>query len=124
MQLGAKGVINRSEFSCWGAMPQVGTPEYDRWLKEARKFGKAIWEITGKRDVDLVFEHPGEATFPVSCLVVKRGGMVVFLRRHLRLQHHLRCAVCLDAAKAYSGIAFRPSEAGLRRQSVRARPPH
>ena len=24
------------------------------------------------------FEHPGEATFPVSCLVVKRGGMVVF----------------------------------------------
>ena len=30
------------------------------------------------RDVDIVFEHPGEATFPVSCLVVKRGGMVVF----------------------------------------------
>ena len=22
--------------------------------------------------------HPGESTFPVSCLVVKRGGMVVF----------------------------------------------
>jgi crotonyl-CoA carboxylase/reductase len=41
-------------------------------------FGKAIWDITGKRDVDIVFEHPGEQTFPVSCLVVKRGGMVVF----------------------------------------------
>jgi len=25
-----------------------------------------------------VFEHPGEQTFPVSCFVVKRGGMVVF----------------------------------------------
>jgi crotonyl-CoA carboxylase/reductase len=25
-----------------------------------------------------VFEHPGEQTFPVSCMVVKRGGMVVF----------------------------------------------
>ena len=25
-----------------------------------------------------MFEHPGEATFPVSALVVKRGGMVVF----------------------------------------------
>ena len=25
-----------------------------------------------------MFEHPGEQTFPVSCLVVKRGGMVVF----------------------------------------------
>ena len=76
--LGAKGVINRSEFKCWGAMPKVGTPEYDIWVKEARRFGKAIWDITGKRDVDIVFEHPGEATFPVSCLVVKRGGMVVF----------------------------------------------
>ncbi len=53
--------------------------EYDAWTKEARKFGKAIWDITGKgNDVDMVFEHPGEATFPVSCLVVKRGGMVVF----------------------------------------------
>jgi crotonyl-CoA carboxylase/reductase len=78
MDLGAKGVVNRSDFKCWGQMPKVGTPEYDAWVKEARRFGKAIWEITGKRDVDIVFEHPGEATFPVSCLVVKRGGMVVF----------------------------------------------
>ena len=52
--------------------------EYDAWVKEARRFGKAIWDITGKQDIDIVFEHPGEATFPVSCLVVKRGGMVVF----------------------------------------------
>lgn len=79
MNLGAKGVINRKDFNCWGQMPQVGTPEYDVWTKEARKFGKAIWDITGKgNDVDFVFEHPGESTFPVSCLVVKRGGMVVF----------------------------------------------
>ena len=28
--------------------------------------------------IDMVFEHPGESTFPVSCFVVKRGGMVVF----------------------------------------------
>jgi crotonyl-CoA carboxylase/reductase len=76
--LGAKGAINRKEFKCWGQMPTVNTPEYNVWTKEARQFGKAIWEITGKRDVDIVFEHPGEATFPVSCLVVKRGGMVVF----------------------------------------------
>src|SRR5678809_1411329 len=34
--------------------------------------------INRKRDVDIVFGHPGEETFPVSCLVVKRGGMVVF----------------------------------------------
>ena len=61
-----------------GRDAEGGTPEYDAWVKEARRFGKAIWDITGKRDVDIVFEHPGEATFPVSCLVVKRGGIVVF----------------------------------------------
>ena len=78
MQLGARGVINRKKFNCWGELPKVGTPEYDAWFKEARKFGAAIWEITGKgNNVDFVFEHPGAATFPVSVLVVKRGGMVV-----------------------------------------------
>jgi crotonyl-CoA carboxylase/reductase len=78
LNLGAKGVINRKDFKCWGQMPAVNSPEFGEWTKEARRFGKAIWEITGKRDVDIVFEHPGEQTFPVSCLVVKRGGMVVF----------------------------------------------
>ncbi|UWR25609.1 crotonyl-CoA carboxylase/reductase [Sulfitobacter sp. S223] len=78
MDLGAKGVLNRKDFNCWGQMPTVNTPEYNDWLKEARKFGKAIWEITGKGvSVDMVFEHPGESTFPVSTLVVKKGGMVV-----------------------------------------------
>jgi len=78
LSLGAKGVINRKDFKCWGQLPKVNTPEYVEWTKNARAFGKAIWDITGKKDVDIVFEHPGEATFPVSCLVVKRGGMVVF----------------------------------------------
>ncbi|MEM8536307.1 MAG: crotonyl-CoA carboxylase/reductase [Pseudomonadota bacterium] len=78
MSLGAKGVINRNDFNCWGQLPTVNTPEYNTWLKEARKFGKAIWDITGKGvNVDMVFEHPGEATFPVSSLVCKKGGMVV-----------------------------------------------
>jgi crotonyl-CoA carboxylase/reductase len=87
MSLGAKGVINRNNFKCWGQMPAVGTPEYDVWLKETRNFGKAIWEITGKGvNVDCVFEHPGEATFPVSCFVVKRGGMVVFCAARLALR--------------------------------------
>ena len=78
MDLGAKGVINRKDFKCWGQLPTVNTPEYAEWFKEARKFGKAIWDITGKGvNVDMVFEHPGEATFPVSTFVVKKGGMVV-----------------------------------------------
>ncbi|GIT91268.1 crotonyl-CoA reductase [Jannaschia pagri] len=78
MGLGAKGVLNRNDFKCWGQLPTVNTPEYADWFKEARKFGKAIWDITGKgNNVDMVFEHPGEATFPVSTFVVKKGGMVV-----------------------------------------------
>ena len=78
MSLGAKGVINRKDFNCWGQLPEVNTPEYNDWFGEVRKFGKAIWDITGKGvNVDMVFEHPGEATFPVSTFVVKKGGMVV-----------------------------------------------
>ena len=79
LELGAKGVINRKDFNCWGRLPEVNGEGFGDYMKETRKFGKAIWDITGKgNDVDFVFEHPGEATFPVSCNVVKRGGMVVF----------------------------------------------
>jgi crotonyl-CoA carboxylase/reductase len=78
LQLGAKGAINRKNFNCWGQLPTVNTDEYNNWFKEVRKFGAAIWEHTGKgNNVDFVFEHPGESTFPVSVFVVKRGGMVV-----------------------------------------------
>jgi crotonyl-CoA carboxylase/reductase len=80
LQLGAKGVINRKNFDCWGQCPDIDDPAgYAEYMKKCRAFGKAIWDITGKgNDVDFVFEHPGEQTFPVSCFVVKRGGMVVF----------------------------------------------
>ena len=79
MSLGAKGAINRKEFDCWGEMPDpMDKDAYGKWLAGARKFGKAIWDITGKgNDVDIVFEHPGASTFPVSALVCKRAGMVV-----------------------------------------------
>ena len=79
MQLGAKGVLNRKDYDgCWGQLPTVNTPEFNDWMKAARKFGKGIWSVTGKgNNVDFVFEHPGEATFPLSTFIVKRGGMVV-----------------------------------------------
>ena len=77
--LGADAWLNRRDFGCWGHLPDTRDRDaYGNYLKEVRKFGKAIWDITGKRDVDMVFEHPGEETFPVSCFIVKRGGMVVF----------------------------------------------
>ncbi|MDA9523420.1 crotonyl-CoA reductase [Bradyrhizobium sp. CCBAU 11434] len=79
MSLGAKGVINRKDFDCWGRLPDIRDQTvYRAYMKEVRRFGRAIWDMTGGHDVDIVFEHPGEVTFPVSCYVVKRGGMVVF----------------------------------------------
>lgn len=78
MGLGSKGVINRKDYECWGQLPTVNSDAYKVWFAEARKFGKAIWDITGRGvNVDMVFEHPGEATFPVSTFVCKKGGMVV-----------------------------------------------
>jgi len=78
LSLGARGVINRKDFDCWGQLPPVNSDAYKDWFAEVRRFGKAIWEITGKGvNVDMVFEHPGESTFPVSTFVVKKGGMVV-----------------------------------------------
>ncbi len=78
MSMGAKGILNRRDFNCWGQLPTVNSPDFPDYMREVRKFGKAIWDITGKgNDVDIVFEHPGESTFPVSVFLVKRGGMVV-----------------------------------------------
>jgi crotonyl-CoA carboxylase/reductase len=78
--MGAVGIIDRRNFDCWGALPDMNdTDGFNAYMKRCRSFGRAIWDITGKgNDVDMVFEHPGEATFPISCMVAKRGGMVVF----------------------------------------------
>ncbi|ARU56247.1 crotonyl-CoA reductase [Oleiphilus messinensis] len=79
MQLGAVGCINRKDFDHWGVLPHWKESEdYGLWLKGARAFGKAIWDILGeKRGVDVVFEHPGETTIPTSVFVCETGGMVV-----------------------------------------------
>jgi crotonyl-CoA carboxylase/reductase len=75
-QLGAKGYINRNEFS--GMMRKGGeTPEEEKArFKESRRFGKAVEEILGGAP-DIVFEHVGAATFPTSVLTVKPFGKVV-----------------------------------------------
>jgi len=78
-KLGAKGTINRKQFSHWGMMPHwKDTAKYGEWLKGARAFGSAIWEVLGERKSPrIVFEHPGEDTVPTSILVCDTGGMVV-----------------------------------------------
>jgi crotonyl-CoA carboxylase/reductase len=79
MKLGAKGVINRKQFSHWGIMPHwKDNDAYNKWAAGCRAFGKAIWDILGeRRNPRLVFEHPGEDTVPTSIFVCDSGGMVV-----------------------------------------------
>ena len=75
-QLGAKGYINRNEFS--GMMRKGGESpeeEKERFLT-SRAFTKKVTEILGGAP-DVVFEHVGQATFPTSVLAVKPFGKVV-----------------------------------------------
>jgi crotonyl-CoA carboxylase/reductase len=78
-KLGAKGTINRKQFSHWGMLPHwKDGASYGEWLKGARAFGAALWEAVGeRRSPRLVFEHPGEDTVPTSIFVCDTGGMVV-----------------------------------------------
>jgi crotonyl-CoA carboxylase/reductase len=80
LELGAVGYINRKKFDCWGTLPDVkNAVEYNKYLAQVRLFGKAIWDILGKGvNPDMVIEHTGEYTFPVSTYVLKPGGMIVF----------------------------------------------
>lgn len=78
-KLGAKGTINRKNFSHWGMLPHWKDGEaYGKWLQGARAFGKAFWDVLGeKKSPRIVFEHPGEDTVPTSIFVCDTGGMVV-----------------------------------------------
>ena len=78
-QLGAVGYVNRGRFDHWGVPPHWDDNEGQReWTAGARAFGKAVWDQLGeRRNPDIVFEHPGEATIPTSIFVCEPGGMVV-----------------------------------------------
>ncbi len=78
-KLGAVGCIDRRKFNHWGMLPHWKDNEkYNAWLKGARDFGKAIWDVLGeKKSPRIVFEHPGEDTVPTSIFVCDTGGMVV-----------------------------------------------
>ncbi|MFE1313051.1 crotonyl-CoA carboxylase/reductase [Streptomyces sp. NPDC058755] len=79
LELGAKGVINRREFSHWGRLPDIDDAEATAaWLKEVRRFGKQFWDIIGeKRSPKIVLEHTGQDTIPTSMYLCDTAGMVV-----------------------------------------------
>ncbi|HWG82017.1 MAG TPA: crotonyl-CoA carboxylase/reductase, partial [Gaiellales bacterium] len=70
-ELGAAAVIDRRDFAL--ADPDTGERNFD----EIKRFGKAIREVTGGTDADIVFEHVGAATFFTSVFVCKTFGTIV-----------------------------------------------
>jgi crotonyl-CoA reductase len=46
-------------------------------MKEMRRFGAKIRELSGGEDPDIVYEHPGRETFAASVFVARRGGTIV-----------------------------------------------
>ena len=70
--MGADKVINRSEmdFKFWN---EEGTQQNPKeWLR----LGKAIRDLTGGEDIDIVFEHPGRETFGAAVFVTRQGGTI------------------------------------------------
>ena len=74
-RMGADLVIDRSATT--GEGYTFWKDENTQDQKEWRRFGARIRELTGGRDVDIVFEHPGRETFGASVFVAKRGGTIV-----------------------------------------------
>jgi len=75
--LGASAWIDRSDHPDLMYKPPE-TPERCKARMEAcKRFGKRVRELTGGNDVDVVFEHVGQQTFPTSVFVAKRFGKIV-----------------------------------------------
>ena len=70
-ELGAAAVLDRRAFALHD--PDTGERNQD----EVKRFGKAIRELTGGVDCDVVFEHVGAATFATSVFVCRPFGTVV-----------------------------------------------
>ncbi len=75
--LGASSIIDRNDFPNLNYIPPE-TPERCKLrMEDTKRFGKRIRELTGGRDVDVVFEHVGQQTFPTSVFLAKRFGKIV-----------------------------------------------
>jgi crotonyl-CoA carboxylase/reductase len=70
-KLGAAAIIDRREFAL--SDPDTG----ERIFDEIKRFGKAIREVTGGVDPNVVFEHVGAATFYTSVFVCRTFGTIV-----------------------------------------------
>ena len=70
--IGARWVIDRSveDYHFWN---EDGSQN----IRELRRFGKKIRDMTGGEDPDVVYEHPGHETFAASVFLARAGGQIV-----------------------------------------------
>ncbi|MHB8572661.1 MAG: crotonyl-CoA carboxylase/reductase [Candidatus Dormibacteria bacterium] len=75
-ELGAAGVIDRRQFDF---VPRDGDDADQAKFRtgEVKRLGKAIREITGGDDCNIVFEHVGRDTFPTSVFLCSTFGKIV-----------------------------------------------
>jgi crotonyl-CoA reductase len=71
-KMGAELVIDRSVegYKFW-------KDDATQDVKEWKRLGNKIRELTGGDDADIVFEHPGRETFGASVYVARKGGTIV-----------------------------------------------
>ena len=74
-RMGADLVIDRSHGT--GEGYRFWKDEKTQDPKEWKRLGAKIRELTGGKDPDIVFEHPGRETFGASVFVTRRGGTIV-----------------------------------------------
>jgi crotonyl-CoA reductase len=74
-RMGAGLIIDRSHGT--GEGYRFWKDEKTQDPREWKRFGAKIRELTGGKDPDIVFEHPGRETFGASVFVTRRGGTIV-----------------------------------------------
>ncbi len=77
LDAGATGFINRKGFDrgLWGQIP-VDPKERNAWRDQADLFKNELFHLTKGCLADVVIEHPGEQTYPVSNHVLADNGRI------------------------------------------------
>ena len=120
---GAKGVINRKGLQLLGPdapgrIPRT-TPGPRKRASSARRSGTSQARATTSTSCSSI---PARSTIPVSCLVVKRGGMVVFCAGTTGYNLTFDARYYWDAPEARAGLALRQPQAAQANKLVRT--PH
>ena len=120
MALGAHGVINRKDFPDLQYRPGETEEQKQKRFGAMKAFGKKIWDVLGERkSVEVVFEHPGQRTFPASVWLASKFGRIVICGGDDRVRPDLRRASSVDEPEADHRLALRRRRQRRPRQQAR-----